>query len=231
MTLRDLQQDLNLVADQKRAAFLNLYFRTQEPHRDVFIGVKVPDQQRVAKKYTDLGLADLEKLVTSKIHEHRLTALIILKYKFAKANNERKREICDLYLKNIKSVDNWDLVDSSAHFILGEYLKDKDRSLLYELANSNNIWERRVAIIACFAFIRDKDFKDALAIAHTLLQDKEDLIQKAVGWMIREIGNKDLYIEEEFLKSRYKQMPRTMLRYAIEKFEETKRRAYLEGKI
>jgi 3-methyladenine DNA glycosylase AlkD len=134
-------------------------------------------------------------------------------------------------LENTKHINNWDLVDSSAHYIIGDFLFEKDKKVLYELANSKNLWEKRIAIISTFHFIKKEEFEDALAISEILLEDKHDLIHKAVGWMLREIRNRDLETQEKFLKFHYKKMPRTMLRYAIEKFEEEKRKSYLTGKI
>jgi len=173
-------------------------------------------------------LLDIQKLLDSKIHEHRLVGLLILVDKYEKSNN---KEIVDFYLANTKNINNWDLVDLTAHKILGHYLLDKDRTLLYNLARSNDLWEKRISIISTFYFIKNNDFKDALKISEILLNDKHDLIHKAVGWMLREIGKRDQKAEEKFLKKYYKKMPRTMLRYAIEKFDEKKRKAYLRSEI
>jgi 3-methyladenine DNA glycosylase AlkD len=157
-----------------------------------------------------------------------MTALIILTYKFAKASKEEQEKIYQLYLKNTKYINNWDLVDVTTPRIVGEYLLDKDHSILYTLAQSKDLWEKRISVLATFTFIREHQFEDALKIAEMLLSDKHDLIHKAVGWMLREIGKRDQKVEEEFLKKHYKNMPRTMLRYAIEKFEEEKRQSYLK---
>jgi 3-methyladenine DNA glycosylase AlkD len=161
----------------------------------------------------------------SKYHEHRLTALYILILNFKK----QKEEVIDIYLRNLERVNNWDLVDSSAPYLLGPYLEDKDRSILYELAKSDNLWKQRIAIITTLYFIKNNDFEDALKISEMLLNHKHDLIHKAVGWMLREIGKRDKKVEEEFLKKYYKNMPRTMLRYAIEKFPEEERQKILKG--
>ena len=172
-------------------------------------------------------MADLEKLLNSKIHEYRMSALLILIKQYEKGNESEKNKIFNFYLRNTKNINNWDLVDISAPKIVGDYLLNKPRDVLYKLASSNNLWERRIAIISTFAFIRNNEFDDTLKIAEILLNDKHDLIHKAVGWMLREIGKRDQKIEEEFLKKYYSKMPRVMLRYAIEKFEEKKRKFYL----
>jgi 3-methyladenine DNA glycosylase AlkD len=194
---------------------------------DRFLGVTVPDQRRVARQFTALGLPEVRRLLTSGTHEERLTALFILVRKFAKADEPARKEIIDLYLANTASVNNWDLVDSSAFQLLGEWLLDRDRSLLDQLAASDSLWERRIAIIATFAFIRRDDHEWTLRIAETLVDDGHDLIHKAVGWMLREVGNRDRDAELAWLTRHHRTMPRTMLRYAIEKFEPELRRALL----
>jgi len=156
-----------------------------------------------------------------------MTSLFILVLKYNKEDYRGKQEIVDFYVDNIKNVNNWDLVDSSAPHILGHFLLDKDRSILYRLASSDNLWERRISILSTFTFIKTNTFEDALKISEILLFDEHDLIHKAVGWMLREVGKRDLTIEEEFLQKHYLEMPRTMLRYAIEKFDEDKRKFYL----
>jgi len=230
MTHQDLMVDLQKLADTEKAAFFPKFFKTgpgQYGEGDQFIGVSVPHQRIIAKKYKELPLNEIQKLLYSPIHEHRLTALLILVNQFEKADEKEQKKICDFYLKHKNQVNNWDLVDSSAHKILGPYLKNKDRSILYTLGHSPTLWDRRIAIISCFAYLPHSDFKDALAIAKILLNDKQDLIHKAVGWVLREIGKREQAIEEEFLMEHYKIMPRTMLRYAIEKFTREKRGFYL----
>jgi len=197
----------------------------------VFIGVKVPEQRIVAKQHKNLSLSEVKKLLTSKIHEHRLTALLILTYQFPKLDEKQKQKIADFYLKHTKYINNWDLIDLSAPRILGSFLQNKDRSVLYRLAKSKSLWEKRISILSTFCFIYNQDFKDSLAISKILLNDDHDLIHRAVGWALREVGNRNLKAEETFLKKHYKKMPRTMLRYAIEKFPEPKRLAYLYGKV
>ncbi|MBI5056604.1 MAG: DNA alkylation repair protein [Nitrospirae bacterium] len=229
--LKKLRTDLRKLASPEKADILSRFFKTgkgQYGEGDVFLGIKVPEQRRVAKQYPDLPLSEIKKLLHSKIHEERLVALLILIIKYGKAGDEGKKAINDFYLNNTKRINNWDLVDLSAPNISGDYLIDKDRGVLYKLANSESLWERRIAVMSTFAFIRKNDFEDTLRIAEILLRDRHDLIQKAVGWMLREVGKRDQAKEEAFLKKHYKAMPRTMLRYAIERFEEGKRRAYLK---
>jgi len=231
MTLQEIKEDLQSYASPEKAKILQRFFKTgkgEYGEGDVFLGLKVPETRKIAEKYKELSLLDIQKLLDSKIHEHRLVGLLILVDKYEKSNN---KEIVDFYLANTKNINNWDLVDLTAHKILGHYLLDKDRTLLYNLARSNDLWEKRISIISTFYFIKNNDFKDALKISEILLNDKHDLIHKAVGWMLREIGKRDQKAEEKFLKKYYKKMPRTMLRYAIEKFDEKKRKAYLRSEI
>ncbi|MFH0700931.1 MAG: DNA alkylation repair protein [Candidatus Woesearchaeota archaeon] len=196
---------------------------------DLFLGITMPVQREVAKKYyREISLKEVEQLLHGKYHEERMTALIILTYKFKKASEAERKEIYDLYLRNTKYINNWDLVDVTTPRIVGEYLRDKDHAILYQLAKSKDLWEKRISVLATFTFIAHHQFKDTLKISETLLNDKHDLIHKAVGWALREIGKRDQTVEEEFLQKHYRTMPRTMLRYAIEKFEEEKRKKYLE---
>jgi 3-methyladenine DNA glycosylase AlkD len=226
--LRNICDELESLKNPKKAKDLQRFFKTgkgEYGEGDIFLGIVVPLQRRVAKKYSDLSLADLQKLLDKKIHEFRLTALFILTEK------ELNKEIFDFYLRNTKNINNWDLVDLSAPKILGEYLINKDKKILYKLAGSKSLWERRIAVLATFTFIDHNDFRDSLKIAEKLINDEHDLIHKAAGWGLREVGKRDLKTEEDFLKKYYKKMPRTMLRYAIEKFPEKKRRAYLSSEI
>jgi 3-methyladenine DNA glycosylase AlkD len=207
------------------------FFKTgkgQYGEGDVFLGISVPQQRTIAKKYINLPLPALQEMLDNKIHEFRLVALFILLMQFQKASELRRKELVDFYLKNSKKVNNWDLVDASAGYILGDYLSSKDKSILYKLAKSENIWERRISIIATQGFIRNNKYDDTLKIAEVLLNDKQDLIHKATGWMLREVGKRDLKTLYEFLDKHYKTMPRTMLRYAIEKFEKEKRELYMK---
>jgi len=229
-----LRKELISLANPVKAKILQGFFKTnkgQYGEGDVFLGIVVPEQRKLVKKYfSEFSLKDVQDLLNSKIHEERLIALLILVKKYEKCENQRK-EIFEFYLKNTENINNWDLVDLSAPNIVGKYLLDKDKKLLYGLANSSNLWEKRISIISSFSFIRNKQFKDTLKISEILLNDKHDLIHKAAGWMLREVGKRDLKAEEDFLKKHYKKMPRTMLRYAIEKFPEEKRKRYLGGEI
>jgi len=225
-----LTSDLRRLANPEKARVLSGFFKTgkgQYGEGDIFLGVVVPLQRSIARKYAALSLRDVSILLSGRIHEHRLVALFILVNSYKKADEEGKREIVDFYLGHTKHINNWDLVDLSAPNIPGDYLRDKDRGILYRLAGSESLWERRIAIMATFAFIKDNDFADTLRISKLLLHDGHDLIQKAVGWMLREVGKRDRHSEEDFLDRHYRVMPRTMLRYAIERFEEKKRRSYL----
>ncbi len=228
LTLLDLKKELKAKANLKKAKILQRFFKTgpgEYGEGDVFLGIVMPEIRKLVKKYSDIEIKEIIKLLPSKIHEERLTALLIMVKKFQ--NAEDKEEIYNLYLKNTKYINNWDLVDLSAGKIIGDYLLGKSKSILYKLAKSESIWERRISIIATFNFIRNNKFTETLKIAKILLNDEHDLIHKAVGWMLREIGKRDLKTEEKFLKKYYKKMPRVMLRYAIEKFPEKKRKHYL----
>ena len=188
----------------------------------------MPEIRKVAKKYLSLSIKDVEKLLKSKFHEHRMTALVIWTYQYPKADQKTKEDIYTTYLNNTKHINNWDLIDVTTPKIVGAHLFDKDRSILYTLAKSNDLWEKRISILATFWFITHNQFEDTLKIAEILLNDTHDLIHKAVGWALREVGKKDQAVEEKFLKQHYKTMPRTMLRYAIERFPEKLRQEYLK---
>ncbi len=237
MSLISLKKALRSYASPERKKSNEWFFKTgkgQYGYGDIFIGVTVPDSRKVVRQFKDLQLTDIKKLLLSKIHEERLTALLLLVYKFKIGDEYSKKQIYDFYLKNINRVNNWDLVDLSAGRIVGEYLltrPKKDRKILYTLARSKNLWEKRIAIISTSTFLYHKDFTDTFKISNILLNDKHDLIHKAVGWMLREVGKRDQRAEEQFLKSRYKKMPRTMLRYSIERFLENKRKRYLRGTL
>jgi len=225
-----VKAELEELSDPEHAVKLQGFFKTSEGEYgegDFFLGVRVPDQRRIAKKYWNIPLTDVLELLRSGIHEHRLTALFILTEQFNKGDEEDRRRIVDLYLSNTAYVNNWDLVDSSAHKILGVWLVDKPRRVLYELAESKSLWERRISIISTFAFINRGDLVDALALAEALVDDRHDLIHKASGWVLREVGKKDQSVLEEFLLEHYKKMPRTMLRYAIERLPKERRRLYM----
>jgi len=228
--LQDLKKDFEKLSNPAKAKLLASFFKTKKGEYgegDVFLGIVVPKQRELVKKYQTLSLSDLQDLLRNTIHEYRLTALFILVFQYKKADKNQKQKIVNFYLKNTKNINNWDLVDLSAHYILGDFLLEKDKSILYQLVKSKNLWERRISIMSTFAFIKKDSFGDTLKISELLLNDQHDLIHKAVGWMLREIGKRDLKIEESFLMKYYQKMPRTMLRYAIEKFEEKKRKFYL----
>jgi 3-methyladenine DNA glycosylase AlkD len=225
-----VKAELEGLSDPEHAMKLQGFFKTgkgEYGEGDVFIGVRVPDQRRIAKKYRNISLTDVLELLRSEIHEHRLTALFILTEQFNKGDEDAKRRIVDLYLSNTAYVNNWDLVDSSAHKILGVWLVDKPRGVLYDLAGSESLWERRISIISTFAFIDRGDLVDALALAEALVDDGHDLIHKASGWVLREVGKKDQSVLEEFLIEHFKTMPRTMLRYAIERLPKERRSFYM----
>ncbi|HEC65599.1 MAG TPA: DNA alkylation repair protein [bacterium] len=233
--LTQLKSELKRFGSKEKAKASAWFFKTgkgQYGEGDKFLGVSVPEQRKLAKEYKDLSLSNIKSFLQSDIHEYRLTALIILVGQFEKADEKDRKKIVGFYLKHKERVNNWDLVDTSAGYILGQFLQDKkDRKILYKLARSKSLWDQRIAIISTYALIRDNQFSDTFKISKILLDHEHDLIHKAVGWMLREVGNRDQKTEEKFLKKHYKKMPRTMLRYAIEKFEEKKRKKYLNGEI
>lgn len=232
MGLKQLISDLRSCADKEKAAFLPRFFKTgpgEYGEGDKFFGVSVPDQRKIAKKYSDMPLDFVETLLSSEYHECRLTGLLILVQKFERGNTQLKGDITRFYLEHVDRVNNWDLVDLSAAKILGMYLVGRDVSILYELAESGDLWKQRIAVVATFSFIRMGEFEHTLRIAEILLDHPHDLIHKAVGWMLREVGKQDSAAEEGFLKQHCRTMPRTMLRYAIERFDEKKRKMYLKG--
>ncbi len=229
--LADLKRDLLKLRDPRKAKLLARFFKTGRGdygEGDLFLGIVVPHQRRVAKKYPDLTLPQLQSLLDSKYHEHRLTALFILAAQYRRAAEKERGQIVKFYLKNKRRINNWDLVDLSSPQILGDYLLTNDRKILDELVASPLLWSRRIAVLSTLAFIRQNQFGDSLMVAKRLLSDPHDLIHKAVGWMLREAGKRDLAVLEKFLESYATKMPRTMLRYAIERFPEGKRRRYLD---
>lgn len=227
-----IKSELIALADPQKANFATRYFKTgkgEYGEGDVFLGLTVPQTRQVAKKHTDLSPDELEKLLHDKIHEFRLAALMIMTEKFRTAGESERKELFQFYLANTKFINNWDLIDGSAPGIVGGYLLDKpkERKILYKLAQSKSLWERRTAILSTYTFLKQKDLKDTLVIAEILINDPQDLIHKAVGWMLREVGKRDQNAEETFLNKYYKTMPRTMLRYAIERLSPTKRHKYM----
>ena len=253
MTLSDqcacveaIKSELRQNEDHKKAQHHYLFFKALPGGYgagDRFIGVTVPVQRKIAQKYyRHIPLAAVEILLRDPFHEHRLTALFILGLRYARAQNagtglsgedasQEQAAIVEMYLNNVAYINNWDLVDASAPVILGPYLMDKDKDILYNLAASGDLWKQRIAVLTTFHFIKNGRFEECLNLAESLLEHRHDLIHKAVGWMLREIGNRDFAAEYDFLQKHYRTMPRTMLRYAIEKFDESLRQKFLRGLI
>jgi len=233
-TLAEIRLDLREYASEEKAAVLQRFFKTgpgEYGEGDRFIGVQVPAIRKVAKRHAAIPLRQVRSLLRSRVHEERLLALLILVQKFGRAHAVGQREIYEFYLSHTAHINNWDLVDLSADKIAGAWLLTRKRGILRRLARSRDLWERRIAIVATFHFIRHGQFEDTLAVAELLLGDGHDLIHKAVGWMLREVGKRDRAVEERFLERHYRAMPRTMLRYAIERFPEPLRQAYLRGEV
>ncbi len=232
MNITQLQNELQKLADKRYAAFVQGYFKTgkgEYGEGDVFLGIKVPVMRSVIKKY-DVTLPEIETLLKSEIHEYRYCAILALIKKYQKGQGTPyQKELFDFTLRHTARINNWDLVDTAAPSLIGSYLLDKDKSVLYSLAKSKNLWERRIAIVSTYAFIRKGWYEETLKIAELLLHDKHDLMHKAVGWMLREVGKRDLDVAESFLKKFHKIMPRTMLRYALERFETEKKECYMKG--
>ena len=229
-----LEEVLRKLADPAIAEHSQRFFKTgkgEYGEGDRFLGVRVPVIRRQVSKFKDVAFQQVKALLKSAYHEERLFALLLLVDKYDRGSDDEKQIIYDLYLANTRYINNWDLVDSSAHKIVGSHLVDRDRSLLDTLSRSANLWERRIAVIATMRFIRDDQYEDTIKIAENLLEDEEDLIHKAVGWLLREVGKRDISVEKAFLKKHYKNMPRTMLRYAIERFPQNERKAYLDGRV
>jgi 3-methyladenine DNA glycosylase AlkD len=231
--LEDLRKDLNIYANPQKAELLKRFFKTgkgQYGEGDIFLGVQVPESRKIVRKYANIPLDNTLDLLKSKIHEERLIALLIMVEKAKRADEPGKEALFKKYLENTLYINNWDLVDLSADKIVGSYLFEKPNDILYSLAASENLWERRIAVMATFDFIKKGFYEDTLKLAKILLNDQQDLIHKAVGWMLREIGKRcSQEVLEQFLLVNYKQMPRTMLRYAIEKLPEDLRLQYLNG--
>ncbi|NQV50298.1 MAG: DNA alkylation repair protein [Candidatus Marinimicrobia bacterium] len=224
--------ELKNMGDPERAVHSQRFFKTgpgEYGEGDIFLGIRVPALRELARRFKTVSRTDALDLLRSEYHEARLTALLLLVNLYARGEAPAKEQIYTDYLAHVQYINNWDLVDSSAMQIVGHYLFDKDRSHLRILARSEDLWERRVSIIASYHFIRQFEFQDILDLSEIMLHDQEDLIHKAVGWMLREVGNRSRPTEEAFLLVHYRSMPRTMLRYAIEKFPEALRQAYLKG--
>ncbi len=231
MTTEDIEKDFKKLANPAQAVVMERFFKTgpgQYGEGDIFLGIKVPVLRRLSRKYYYLSLSDISELLCSSIHEYRFLALVLLVTRFQRSGKSDKEKIFNFYLQNKNYVNSWDLVDMSAPNIPGQWLMMRDKAILYSLASSQVLWDRRISIISTFYFIKNHYYDDTLKIAENLLNDQEDLIHKAVGWMLREVGKRDMETEEAFLKKNCASMPRTMLRYAIEKFPEDLRKSYLQ---
>ncbi len=230
----DIKNEMRKLANKEIDERSQRFFKTgkgQYGEGDIFLGIRVPVLRKIAKKFRRISLAEVSKLLESKFHEERLLSILMLVNLFKSGDEDDQELIYELYLDKTKFINNWDIVDISAGNIVGAFLFEKDKAPLYRLVFSENLWERRIAIVATFYFIRNDEFDDTLKIAEILFTDKEDLIHKSVGWMLREVGKRVIEIEEEFLEEHYLKMPRTMLRYAIERFPETRRKMYLKGQV
>lgn len=224
----DIEKYLISLKKPKIAEHSQRFFKTamgEYGYGDIFLGIRVPIIRKAVKKYQNVNIAVATKLLASKYHEIRLFALLLLVARFNKYQNEQQK-IYNIYLNNTKYINNWDLVDSSAHHIVGSYLQNKDKNILIKLAKSDSLWERRIAVIATYYFIKNNEFEYTFNVAKLLLNDEEDLIHKAVGWMLREVGKKNLKSEKHFLEKHHKKMPKVMLRYAIEKFSKENKKLY-----
>ena len=233
-TAKQVREEFRKLGNPDIAAHSARFFKTGDGEYgagDSFLGIRVPETRRFARRFRDLPTRSVGALLKSSFHEERLLAVLILVEQYERGGPAEKQRVFETYVSMRHFVNNWDLVDSSAHKIVGPQLMEQDRALLYELAASDDLWDRRIAIMSTYHFIREGDFSDTLSIAELLIDDQEDLIHKAVGWMLREVGNRDRKVEEALLRKHYRHMPRTMLRYAIEKFPERRRRAYLDGKV
>lgn len=234
MSVDEIRARLHKLGNKQKARFLQRFFKTgpgEYGEGDLFLGVSVPELRKLAKHNHPLTTQEALQLLQSPIHEERVLALLLLIHIYSRGDEPTQEQIHELYLENTKHINSWDLVDISAPHIVGDFLMHKSKRPLYVLARSSNLWERRVAIMATAHFIRQHQFGETLKVSEALLADQEDLIQKAVGWMLREVGKRDLASAEGFLRKHYQQMPRTMLRYAIERFPEPKRQKYLKGEI
>jgi len=234
MVAKELIECFELLADPEQAIFLQRFFKTgkgQYGEGDVFYGIKVPQTRQIAKEFKQISFAELKEVLKHPVHEIRLCGLLILVEQFKKAKEEDRKKIIDFYLSSTQYINNWDLVDLSCYHILGTYLLDKPRDIMYSLAKSSNMWEQRIAIVGTWAFIRKQEYQDTLDIAVMLLDHPHDLIHKAIGWMLREISKRDENVMLDFIKIHYEKMPRTALRYAIERLPEVERKNILQGKF
>ena len=234
VTANVITETLRNLANPDIAGHSKRFFKTgkgEYGEGDRFLGIRVPVLRKQVKCFQETTLGEIQKVLDSSFHEERLFSLLLMVDKFNKGNEDEKSAIYQMYLNNTRNINNWDLVDSSAYQIVGVYLEQRDRRILYKLVQSDSLWERRIAVMSTFQFIRNHEFDDTLNLSKHLLRDPEDLIHKAVGWMLREIGKRNITVEKTFLRSNYKQMPRTMLRYAIERFSEQDRKRFLDGRV
>ncbi len=234
VTAREMRAALRQLGDEKIAEHSAGFFKTgkgEYGEGDRFLGIRVPVIRQQVRRFRDAPERAVLAILRSKYHEERLLAVLLLVDRYGRGDSATRQRVFDAYLANREQINNWDLVDSSAHLIVGPQLENRDRGLLYELATADRIWDRRIAMMATYHYIRNDDYEDALQIATLLRDDQHDLIHKVVGWMLREIGKRDRDKEERFLQRHYRKMPRTMLRYAIEKLPEARRKAYLNGEV
>ena len=225
-----IKKELKKIADKDKAIQLSRFFKTgkgEYGEGDLFIGIKVPDQRKIAKLFTNTELLEIEKLLDDPVHECRLTALLILIDKYKNADENFKEKIVEFYLSKTPRINNWDLVDLSAPQIIGNFYFNREKDRLYKLVKSSSLWEQRIAVVSTYYFIKKDDFIEILAFSEMLLEHKHDLIHKATGWMLRETGKRNLSVLRDFLDVHHKVMPRTMLRYSIEKLDDTERRKYM----
>lgn len=226
-TLKILLKELSLNANSKKALQSAKFFKTgpgDYAEGEKFLGIYTPDLRSIVKKFPEITLNEILDLLQAEFHEEKLAGVFALVFKY----KQEPKKVFDFYIKHSKLINNWDLVDQSAHYILGDYLLDKNRSILYQLAKSKNLWQRRIAVVACMKFIKADDFEDILKLAVLLIEDDHDLMHKAIGWMLREVGKRDIKVLKKFLDNYTTKMPRTTLRYAIEKMPEKQRKGYLK---
>jgi len=231
--LNEIKQKLDSLADPSNQQQIQRFFKTGKgdyAEGDIFLGIRTPMLRKLAAQYQDLSLNDAEQLLQSPIHEHRSLALMLWVTQFPKANKAQQQRLFERYLQNTKFINNWDLVDISAPTLVGQYLLEKEREILYKLVASESLWERRIAVVATLTFIRHQQFEDILKFAKLLLNEPHDLIHKAVGWMLREAGKQNLSVLKAFIDEYDTQLPRTTLRYAIEHFDEEQRQFHLKRK-
>lgn len=232
--LADLRSALRRMSAPKKAAVLQRFFKTgpgEYAEGDRFLGLTVPRIRGLAREYREIPLPGVRSLIASPIHEERLLGLLLLIDRYRRAGPAEQERLYRLYLRSFRHINNWDLVDATAEHVVGPYLAGRGKGPLYLWARSKHLWTRRIAILSTFHYIKQNRFAETLEVARILRDDPHDLIHKAVGWMLREVGKRDLSCEVRFLDAHYRKMPRTMLRYAIERFPERKRRAYLEGRV